>query len=925
MIRKTALFFTAWMISVLSLIAQTNSPFSFIREEGGIREYQHTKNGLQVLLMEDPSAPVLTFMITYKVGSRNERLGNTGSTHILEHMMFKGTPTFNKEKGTAISAMLQNVGAMMNATTWLDRTNYFEMLPSEHLELAVKIESDRMRNLLLDENHLKSEMTVVRNEFEIGENNPEEALDKNIWATAYQAHPYHHSTIGWKSDIENVSIKGLREFYDTYYWPNNATVTIIGGFNSDQALKLIDQYFGAIPKSPHPIPEVYTVEPRQEGPRRVTVKRAGQNGLVGIAHKTPKGLHPDHAALAILDRVLTSGKNSRFYKRLIDKGLAARADVSYMPFRDEALFISYITLTPQTSHEQIEKLVLEEYEKIKAEGITLQELEAAKAQFRASAAFARDGSFGIAAQINEAIAIGDWTHFVKFQDAVQKVTLEDIRRVAATYWIEDQMTVGYFIPKTEEKKSTGSLPMNDRQASYTYRRPTALFDYPWIEDAGSAALATVPGTSATSLAKKITDKRIHSIRVLTMKTSVKDVVTLRGSFFAGTVFAPKENKALADLTVAMLDQGTKKRDKFAIAAELEKIGATVSFTNTNETVEFTARCLKNDVPTVMAIIAEELREPLFDEKTFETVKKRRMALYRQNLENTDVRALETLSQKIFPEDHPNYAVTTEQMLRDIEKTTLEDVRAFYRQYYGPRSMTIVAVGDVDSKVVEHAVKTGFSGWKGGVTFKTPKAATPVKGSETPLIVNLQDKTSTTVMIGTVTGLRQDDKDYLPLYVGTYILGGNFSARLMMTVRDNEGLTYGIRAGTRGQTFCDGMWLVNAYFGTQLVDKGIESTHRQIHLWLSDGITDDELAAKKTTITGSYKVGLSTTGRMAEQILNIAMRNAPLSYLDEYPKEVNALTTSRVNQVIRKYIRKDNLITVVAGSVKNKNQELREKE
>ncbi len=905
-----------------ALFAQGVSGYKFVQEAGGIKEYTLEKNGLQVLLMEDRSAPVLTLMVTYKVGSRNERLGNTGSTHILEHMMFKGTPTFNKEKGTAISATLQNVGAMMNATTWLDRTNYFEMIPSEHLELAVKIEADRMRNLLLDENHLKSEMTVVRNEFEIGENDPEEALDKNLWATAYQAHPYHHSTIGWKSDIENVTVEKLREFYDTYYWPNNATVTVIGDFSAGDALKLIDQYFGAIPKSKHAIPEMTTIEPKQEGPRRVTVKRSGQNGMVGIAHKSPKGLDPDNAALAVIYRALSVGKNSRFYKSLTDKGLAARASVFFWPFRDESLFISYITATPAATHEQIEKIVLDEYEKIKTEGITQQELDAAKAQVKSSAAFARDGSFGIAAQINESIAMGDWKNFVSFTDEVEKVTLDDVKRVMNKYFTEDQMTVGYFIPVKEAGKSTGSIPNGYSRGSKSYRQPHFLFEQNMIDgDMGYAASAN------SQLAKSVTDKKINGIRVLTMKTGVKDVVTLRGSLMAGTVFAPASNKALADLTVAMIDQGTAKRDKFAIAAELEKMGASLNFYNNNETAEFTARCLKNDVPAVIAIVAEQLRIPLFDEKTFETVKKRRVAQYKQNLENTDIRAIEELTRRIYPQDHPNYMVSTEQMIAGIEKATIGDVREFHKQFYGPVSMIFVAAGDVDVRKIDDAVKSGFAGWKGGTLFRAPKAAAPKTALKTPMIVNIKDKTSASVMIGTATGLKQDDRDYLPLYVGTYILGGNFSARLMMTVRDNEGLTYGIRANTRGQTFSDGMWFVNAYFGKQQVDQGIASSMRQINLWIDKGITDDELAAKKTTITGSYKVGLSTTGRMAEQILNIAQRNAPVNYLDQFPTMVNALTTQQVNDAIKKYIRPENLFTVAAGSIEQKDmlKEKKEKE
>ena len=319
------------LFSLSMMLSASNDPegFSKIKEMGGIEEYRLESNGLTVLLMEDNSAPVLTFMVTYKVGSRNEVTGTTGATHVLEHLMFKGTEKYNKENGGHIDAKLGNIGAMLNATTWLDRTNYYESIPSDYLELAVDIESDRMRNLLLRDEDRQAEMTVVRNEFERGENSPFQSLDKEIWAAAIIAHPYHHSTIGWRSDIENVPIEKLREFYDTFYWPNNATVTVIGDFQKDSALELIKKYYGQIPSSPYPIPEVYTTEPEQQGPRRVTLKRSGQIGVVGIAHKIPKGTSDETFSLLVLEKILSEGKSSRLYKALIDQNKAVNMYLSY--------------------------------------------------------------------------------------------------------------------------------------------------------------------------------------------------------------------------------------------------------------------------------------------------------------------------------------------------------------------------------------------------------------------------------------------------------------------------------------------------------------------------------------------------------------------------------------------------------------------
>ncbi|MCH2313915.1 MAG: insulinase family protein [SAR202 cluster bacterium] len=428
-----------------------NKMFNQIKESGGITEYQHKKNGLTVLFLENHNAPVITFMVTYRVGSRNEAIGHTGSTHLLEHLMFKGSELFNKEEGTAIWNVLQDVGATINATTWFDRTNYFELLPKEHLPQAVKIEADRMRSAFIRDDDRKSEMTVVRNEFERGENDPWEALDKNIWATAYQAHPYHHSTIGWRSDIENVPTERLKEFYDTFYWPNNATVTVIGDFDKAKTLVLLDQKFGSISRSPHTIPEMYTTEPIQEGPRRITVKRAGEMPIIGIAHKIPEGTNKDIYALQILGRILGYGKTSRFYKRFIDTGLAADVNVWSYPLHDNGLFITYLFIAGDDSCEDVEKEILDEYAKIISDGVDVEELQRAKSQINAQTAFTRDGTYSVASNLNEAIALGDWTYYTTFLKKVENVSIDDIRRVANTYLKEDQSTTGFFIPKPSDQ------------------------------------------------------------------------------------------------------------------------------------------------------------------------------------------------------------------------------------------------------------------------------------------------------------------------------------------------------------------------------------------------------------------------------------------------------------------------------------------
>ena len=420
--------------------------FAFVKTVGPISEYRLESNGLQVLLLPDHSSPTLTFMVTYRVGSRNEVTGTTGATHLLEHLMFKGSPKFNDEKGTSVKQLLERIGGIYNASTWFDRTNYFANIASENLDSYMEIEADRMRNLWLREADRKPEMTVVRNEFEIGENDPNQALEKEIFAAAYIAHPYHHPTIGWRSDIENVPIEKLREFYDTFYWPDNATVSIIGDFEPAQALQLVGKHYGAITKAPKPIPVVYTEEPAQTAPRRVAVERAGELGVVAIAHKIPSALAKDQGALKVLNVILTTGKNSRFYRALTDKNLTTsmRGDVGFL--HDPSLYFVYASLAPGSTHAQVEKIVLDEMERVKNEGVTDGEVAAAIAQILAAASYARDGSFAIASTLNEYIAAGDWTLYVTEDDALKKVTAADVQRVAKKYLIEHNRTTGWFIP-----------------------------------------------------------------------------------------------------------------------------------------------------------------------------------------------------------------------------------------------------------------------------------------------------------------------------------------------------------------------------------------------------------------------------------------------------------------------------------------------
>ena len=886
--------------------------FQLIQTSGGITEYRMTSNDLTILMLEDHSAPVATFMVTYRVGSRNEAIGYTGSTHLLEHLMFKGSHNFSRERDNSIWTLLQNVGARINASTWLDRTNYYEMLPSEHLETAIIVEADRMRQALLRDSDRQPEMTVVRNEFERGENDPWEALDKNIWATAYQAHPYHHSTIGWKSDIEGVSTERLRQFYDTYYWPNNATATIIGDFDTRQVLSWIKSHFGQYPAAPHPIPVVYTTEPKQEGPRRFIIRRSGEAGIVGIAHKTPEGRHPDKYSLAVLKNILGAGKTSRLYRTLIDKGLATSTFVGDHPLHDNGLLITYVFLTPGIDHRKVERIILREYEKVKAKGITEKELARTKAMVRAEVAFSRDGPFSIAATLNEAIAIGDWTFYTTYLDRLSSVTREDVQRVAETYLVEDQSTTGWFVPGSapgDAGDSAGSATPAAVAAGPRYYRP--------FTSAGAAATPTA-GAPSTSMAPRISDGEVAGgLRLVTMPMGVAEVITIVGSLYGGDIFSPTANDPTADITSSMLDQGTKKRDKFAVSGLLEAVGARINFTSDDYRVSFSACCLKDTVPLVVELLAEQLREPAFNGADLTSLQKRIVGHLKRQGENTDFRASLRFSQLLYPPDHPNYVPPLEKQIADIERITASSLRGFHDRHYGLGSLAVVAAGDVDRAVLEDSLARHFGDWQR--IDLTPPSLDGCRGQRNTApneeAVTMRDKTSVDLVLGLVVGIDREHPDYLPLNMGSYILGGNFSARLMATIRDEEGLTYGVGSSVGGASDGkDGYWSIHGTFAPNLLDKGRASILAQLNRWVGEGVTPEELAVKKTTLTGSYKVGLATTSGMAVTILDILERGKDIDYLDEYVEEINTLTLDKVNAAIRRYIKPEHINTVAAGSI-----------
>ncbi|CAI8343984.1 MAG: putative zinc protease [Opitutia bacterium UBA7350] len=892
----------AVMTSHSSLPAQdAPSGFTHLETLSGIESYILDKNGLRILLMPDKQSPVAAVMVTYDVGGRHESTGTTGATHILEHMMFKGTKNFADD--TNYSSTMERIGARSNATTYYDRTNYYAVLAREFVPLAIELEADRMRNLRILPEDLESEMTVVRNEYELGENNPVRTLIKEVYASAFMAHPYGHPVIGWRSDIENTTTEKLRQFYDTFYWPENTTLTIIGGFDRQATMRAILKNYGSIPNAPKPIPVIETVEPEQLGERRLTIERAGEVGVITLAHKVPEGTHHDWAALSLIELILGADQTGRLYRSLDDKGKASQT-FSFAPqLHDPSLFFLGAFLTPEASHAEVENLIIQEIETLITGGVSEAELQRAKSVIEAQTVYNRDGSYRIASAINECIALGDWRTYLTLPDAIQKVTPAEIQRAAKKYLTQKNRTTGWFIPQKSERPTQVSLPTPN------YFRDPALQNHPEAERSGS----NLTTAERVNFAPHIREKNIGPIRLVTIDMPVEKVVAFVGSFAAGNAHNPDENPLVASLTAQMLNQGTKRNDRFVLAESLDTLGAELSFQADKQSLVFSGKFLRNDAGYVIDLLAEQLRLPAFEAAVFANLKERTRANILRANHDTDYRASAALTQLIYPSDHPNYYFSIEQQLAALEKTTTQDLRQFHEAHYGPASMTMVFAGDIDFDQISAALAAAFENWEGGKPYPEI-SATGLAPKFQNQSIQIPDKTSVSVRLGQFTGLKRTDADYLPFAVGNYILGGSFHSRLMTEIRVKQGLTYSIHSSHSGDILTPGHWTLSAGFAPELLEKGQEASLKVIRQWVDQGVSTEEVNAACTTLNGKYLVGLDTTTAVAGQIHSFLKRGYPANYVDTHPKKLATITADEVNKAIQKYLDSDAMAGVTAGSL-----------
>ncbi len=674
---------------------------------------------------------------------------------------------------------------------------------------------------------------------------------------------------------------------------------------------------------------MYTEEPPQTGPRRVTVQRPGELGVVMIAQKIPSARNADYAALRVLGMILSDGRNSRFYKALTDKNLTTNVD-AYPEFnRDPSLFFIDAQLTPGTKHDDVEKRILHEIERVKKDGVKEDEVVAAIAKYLANTAYERDGSMAMAFALNECIAVGDWQLYYDLEDAVKKITPADVQRVAKKYFGEDERTTGWYIPRNERpgepaeaaagdagppesKEVQSSEKSNEAGSNRAESTAAARAHSPSARAMASAEknLYAAAAPTAAKIAPRIVRKKTAEIDLLVCPTGVKDVVTIKGLMPAYNPTDP----LLGEITAEMLERGTKKHDADTIAALLDKVGAQIEFGFDAGSVHFEAQCLKKDSGQVIDLLAEQLREPTFPEDEFEKLRKQKLAESQELRQSTDAQAAIAFRRAVFPAGHPQYRLSVEERIAALEKVSVADIKEFHEKYFGPDYATMVVVGDVEPAAIQSEVKSAFADWKGGVPLPEPPAAKPLDAAK-ELTINVPGKESVNVIMGEPTGLRYADADFLPLSVGTNVLGTGFTGRLLSTVRDTEGLTYGIAAQLTGSGKLDQAWVVVATFAPSLLKQGLASTNREVTKWHRDGITEAELDYRKSALAGAHLVGLATSGGLADAILSTVRHGLELSWIDEYPKKVAALSLKQVNGTIRRYVDPDKFVVVRAGSFK----------
>ena len=877
-----------------------------ITEVEGITEYQVEKNGLKVLLFPDNSKATMTVNITYLVGSRHEGYGETGMAHLLEHLVFKGTP-----RHPNVPEELNKHGAQFNGTTWLDRTNYFETFAAtdENLEWALDLESDRMVNSFIAKKDLESEMTVVRNEFEKGENSPEGILNQRVISTAYLWHNYGNSTIGARSDIEDVPIERLQAFYKKYYQPDNAVLTVTGKIDEKRTLELIKKYFEKIPapdrSGSNKLYDTYTREPTQDGERTVTLRRVGDKQAVILSYHICAGAHPDMVPLDMLASMLTDDPSGVLYKALTEPKKASYVYGYTFDLKEPGVMIFGTSVALDKSLDDAKSILLRKLDSVPHMKFTQEELDRQVQGSLKQWQLGFNNVERIGVLLSEFIAKGDWRLFFLNRDRTEKVTLDDVYRVANKYFKSSNRTVGTFIPDKSPDRTeiVAEVDVAEMVRDYKGRAKVALgedFDASHANiDSRTIVMRQPEGISLALLPKETRGDQVVASMV----------------FRIGNLEKLQNKAAIADLTGDMLMKGTKNMTKQQIQDAFDKLKANVSVSGGPTSVGVRITTIRENLKPAIELVREILREPGFPVSEFEILKAQALAgIESQRSEPNALAGIEFGKiMNPYPKSDPRYTQSIEEQLESVKSVTLDEVKQFYKDFYGASNSQITVVGDFDKNEIEPLLKSSFGNWKNATPYKRIEnkyvAIKPVEKS-----INTPDKANSLYLSGIQMEINDKHPDYPALLVGSYILGGgSLKSRLADRIRQKEGLSYGVGANFNASALDNlGSMVIYAISAPENTEKVASAVKEEIAKANKEGFTAEELKFAKEGIIQEEKVSRAQDSRLAGTLNNNLFLNRTMKFSEDLEKAIQNVTLEEVNKVFNKYISPSMLTVISAG-------------
>lgn len=868
----------------------------------GITEYRFD-NGLRLLVFPDPTASTITVNITYLVGSRHEGAGEGGMAHLLEHMVFKGTP-----RHPNIPQELTERGARPNGTTSYDRTNYFETFNAtdENLRWALDLEADRMVNSFIRKQDLDSEFTVVRSEFEAGENNPGNVLFKHAMSTAYTAHAYGRPVIGNRSDVERVPIERLQAFYRQHYQPDNAVLTVAGQVDEDKAVTMVADAFARIPRPARALTPTYTIEPAQEGEREVIMRRIGESQQLRVLYHSPDGAHPDQAALDVLSLVLGGSPSGRLYKALVDTKKATAVAASSFSLAEPGVVMFSATVNQADSLDEARRVLLQEVEGMAQNPPTAAEVERAKARIETVTEQALRDSRRVGLALSEYVALGDWRMMFLARDRQRTVTPADVQRVAAAYFKPSNRTVGLFMP--EAKPDRAEIPPRTDVAA-------AVAGY-------TGGAGVVQGEAFDPSPANIESRTQRSVLASGAKLSLLPKKT-RGQAVQGVIslnFGTREalqGRAIqGEMAAAALMRGTTRYDRQQLQDTLDRLRARMSVAGSADGVLLSFETRRDQVPAVIALAAEMLQRPTFPADEIEQLRRASITAIEGSRSQPQALAGNRLNRALYPYPRGDVRATAtlDEKLDDWKALQVDDVRDFHRSFYGASHAQIALVGDFDVAEAKAALESTLGAWKSPQPYRRVEYATEQSASPITERIATPDKANAVYVAGLRLRLRDDDPDYVPLVFGNHLLGGGFlNSRLATRIRVRDGLSYTVSSSIGARSYeADGRFLGQAIAAPQNIDRVDAAFREELARVLKDGYTLQEVDAGRAGWLQSQRVTRSSDASLARLLAVRDEDGRTLQWDADVERRLEQTTPQRISEAMRKHIDPAQLSTVRAG-------------